>query len=211
MTPIREAARLDWEGEHMGEPKAKRFPLADAMKLARRFVATLKPHCSRVEIAGSIRRLKPFVKDIEILYVSKPGAQMDPTDMFKHQIQRPAADIEIERLINMAVIAKRPNSLEHETWGPKNKYAVHILTGMPVDFFATTEAEWFNALVVRTGPSKSNKAIASAALKVGWQWHAYGEGFTRNDGVASIDRHQVTSEADAFHFVGLPYLPPEKR
>jgi DNA polymerase/3'-5' exonuclease PolX len=193
------------------EPELKRFPLADAMKLAKRFVATLRPRCSRIEIAGSIRRLKPFVKDIEILFVSKTTKILDEADFLGHMVERPSADIEIERLVNMGVIAKRPNSLERVTWGPKNKLAIHCETGIPVDFFSTTEAEWFNALVVRTGPSKSNKAIATAALKMGWEWHAYGDGFTRNGGEHSIDHHRVESEADCFHFVNLPYPEPEKR
>jgi DNA polymerase/3'-5' exonuclease PolX len=189
----------------------KRFPLEEAVAVATKFVAYLRKHCSQIQVVGSIRRRRSFVKDIEILLVSKRGGQIDPADLFKHEIARPAADIAIDRLIENGTIQKRPNVDGHFTWGPENKLAVHVRSGIPVDFFSTTEAKWFNSLVVRTGPSKSNIAIASAAKKIGWHWHAYGEGFTRNNGQSSIDRHKVESEEDAFHFVGLPCPPPEKR
>lgn len=46
-------------------------------------------------------------------------------------------------------------------WGEKNKLAVHVRTGIPVDFFAATEANWWNYLVCRTGGEQNNIAIAS--------------------------------------------------
>jgi DNA polymerase/3'-5' exonuclease PolX len=191
--------------------EAKRYPLAEAVPIAEKFVGFLRKHCSAIMVVGSIRRRKPFVKDIELLFVSKRGGQIDPTDLFKHSIARPAADIAIDKLIELGVIKKRPNTLERETWGEMNKLAVHVKSGMPVDFFATTADNWWNSVVVRTGPKQSNKAIAGAAIAKGWHWHAYGNGFTRNDGRASIDCHQVESEADCFQFVGLPYQEPWKR
>lgn len=189
----------------------KRYPLAEAVPIAQKFEKFLEPHCSRIIIAGSIRRRRSYVKDIEILLVSRDGTQVDPTDMFKHEVKRPAADIALDALLTLGVITKRLNKDGHEAWGAENKLAVHAKSGMPVDFFSTTEPRWWNALVVRTGPAKSNKEVASAAIRMGWSWHAYGEGFTRGDGISSIDRHRVTDEADCFHFVGLQCLKPEKR
>jgi DNA polymerase/3'-5' exonuclease PolX len=193
------------------EEKVKRFELAMAMKLAKRFLATLRPCCSRIEIVGSIRRRKPFVKDVELLIESLPGSIKDPNDFFDHSIKRLAATIALDRLLKEGIIVKRPNVKGHLSWGDENKLALHVESGMPVDFFFTTEEKWFNALVVRTGPKQSNQGIAQAAINKGWHWHAYGDGFTRNEGAHSIDRHRVESEADCFHFVNLPCLAPEKR
>jgi DNA polymerase/3'-5' exonuclease PolX len=195
----------------LGVEDEKRYPLGEAGELADKFVERLTKYCSRIMVAGSIRRRRPFVKDVEILLVSEPGEQIDPADLFGHRVVRPAADIALEKMIENGTIEKRLNADGHQTWGAENKLAVHVRSGIPVDFFFTTEARWWNSLVVRTGPAKSNKAIAVAAQARGWHWHAYGEGFTRNDGTASIDRHKVTSEEDCFHFVGLPCLTPYKR
>jgi len=193
------------------ETGAQRYPLQDAVPIAEKFIERLLPHCVHICIAGSIRRRKPFVKDIEILLVSQTVSVTDAGDFFGHSIKRLAADLALEKLLEIGVIVKRPNVDGHLCWGQENKLATHVKSGMPVDFFFTTPEKWFNALVVRTGPTKSNKAIAEAAMKMGWNWHAYGDGFTRNEGEHPIDRHRVTSEMDCFHFVNLPHLAPEKR
>jgi len=44
----------------------------EALQIAEKIKAQLAPHCERIEIAGSIRRKKPFVKDIEIVAIPKP-------------------------------------------------------------------------------------------------------------------------------------------
>lgn len=188
-----------------------RFELNNALALAQKFVQALQPHCRVIEIAGSIRRRRAHVKDIEILLVSKPGSIQDPADFFGHKISRLAADILLDQLLKNGTIEKRANVKGHLSWGDENKLARHVKSGMPVDFFFTTHEKWFNSLVVRTGPKQSNQKIGAAAIDKGWHWHAYGEGFTRNGGRHPIDRHRVESEADCFHFVGLPFLAPEKR
>lgn len=43
-----------------------------ALVIAEKIKAQLAPHCDRIEIAGSIRRKKPEVKDIEIVVIPKP-------------------------------------------------------------------------------------------------------------------------------------------
>lgn len=193
------------------EPKT--FPLQDAVPIAEKFLKFLTPHCApnRILVVGSIRRRKPFVKDIEILFVSKPSTRVDETDMFKREIGCAAVDLALEKLLELGVIERRLSKIGRQSWGPENKLATHVKSGMPVDFFYTTDANWPNALVVRTGPSQSNKAIAAAAISKGWKWHAYGDGFTRNDGKSSIDRKVVAEERDVFDFVGIPFKSPEKR
>jgi DNA polymerase/3'-5' exonuclease PolX len=190
----------------MSDQEVKTYPLQEAVPIAEKFHEFLLPHCLRLCVVGSIRRRKPFVKDIELLIVSKPGSQADPNDMFGHKVERPAAAIAIDELIKLGVIKKRLSKVGNQSWGPENKLAVHNKSGMPIDFFLVPERNWWNALVVRTGPAKSNKAIAAEAIKRGWHWHAYGDGFTRG-----TEKFVVRQERDAFDHVGLPYLLPEKR
>lgn len=45
----------------------KKIPLDIASKIARRLTQLMAPHCYRVEVAGSVRRQKPEVSDIEIV------------------------------------------------------------------------------------------------------------------------------------------------
>lgn len=189
------------------ESSSSKFLYADAMEVAQKFVEFLEPHCTRIVIAGSLRRKKQLVSDIEILFVTKQGVTMEPGDLFgPRQVAAWRADLALEALLNTGVIEKRLNKNEHPTWGEKNKLAVHVASGIPVDFFATTEDCFFNALVVRTGPAALNREIATRAIERGWEWHAYGNGFTR-----ARETKRVKCERDVFEHVGLPYKEPWDR
>lgn len=194
------------------ESTSSQFLYADAMPIAKKFIQFLERHCTRVIIAGSLRRQKQLVSDIEILFISKITSAPDPQDLFgERKIQVSAAGIAIGALLVSGVLEKRLNSRGSETWGPQNKLGRHVASGIPVDLFETTEEKWWNVLVVRTGPKELNKKIAGAALKMGWEWHAYGSGFTRGEGKSSIDRVIAKTEQDVFHHVGLPYQEPNDR
>ena len=101
-------------------------------------------------------------------------------------------------------------------WGPWNKHAVHVATGLPVDLFAATEENYFNRLVVTTGSVELNVRIAKAARKMNpaWEWEVYEAGFVPLGGTwenSARKRRTMRSERDVFEFVGLKWLPPEER
>lgn len=181
-----------------------KFPYADALAVARELCTALKPVTSRLIVAGSMRRRKEKVGDVEILFV--PRFQAVPFDLFGTVVQMSMADDALAGLLENGTLAKRLNVNGSEMWGEKNKLARHVASGIPVDLFSATEANWFNYLVCRTGPGPSNIAIASAAQRMGWQWNPYGVGFSRDRAV-----HAVGSEREVFEFVGLPYREPWDR
>jgi DNA polymerase/3'-5' exonuclease PolX len=180
----------------------QRWPRAAALPVAREICARLKPVCGRLIVAGSLRRRKETVGDVEIVFI--PAFAREPFDLFADKLVDMAAR-EIEGMLAAGIIAKRLNRSGHATWGDKNKLAVHVASGIPVDFFATTEASWFNYLVCRTGPAALNTEIATRAQAKGWQWNPYGSGFTELDGGA---QQVCGSEQAVFEFVGLPYCEP---
>jgi len=49
-----------------------RMKLEEAQVIAEKTKALLAPYCERIEIAGSIRRKKPDVGDIELVAIPKP-------------------------------------------------------------------------------------------------------------------------------------------
>lgn len=181
-----------------------KHPAAKARALAEQIVATLRPLCERIEIAGSLRRGKQTVGDVEILYV--PRMEDRPDGLFG---AKPVslADERIEQALADGTIAKRPSKVGIFTWGDKNKLAVHVASGIPVDFFATTAACWYVALVVRTGSAETNLALTTAAQRAGKSLLAYGEGVRQQDGSVIA----ATSEADVFRLCGAPYLEPHQR
>lgn len=190
----------------------QKFPLSIAEIVAKKIVDALSPFCQRIVVAGSVRRRKPMVGDIEILYVPEWIEVPDPCDMFGRTTRANAADVIIQQLTESGSIAPRKNSLGRETWGPSNKLAIACKTGIPVDFFETTNDVWFNYLVCRTGPSESNIAIAAAAQRQGYKWNPYGPGFTQTFiGTGEVKTFHMASERAVFEFVGLPYKEPHER
>lgn len=188
-----------------------KFAHAAALAVAKEIAELLRPHCRSIIIAGSLRRRKPMVGDVEILFV--PSQRPEPVareDMFIEPAFLPATDAAIESLLARRVLGKRLNAKGGTAWGEKNKLARHLASGIPVDLFATTDAAWWNYLACRTGGAESNVAICMAAIRKGWKWNPYGDGFSAPKGLAR-ETHAVNSEREVFEFVGLEYLEPWER
>jgi len=186
----------------MGE---KRYPWDQAYTVAAIIAQELRPACLRVQIAGSLRRHKPDVGDVEILYIPKTEDENDPSDLFR-SMEVNLAEIRIEGMERAGTLEKRKNKIGAVTYGPLNKLMRHIGTGIPVDLFSATEENWYNYLVCRTGPADSNVRICQAAQCKGWKWNPYGEGFSRGG-----ETRRMESEREVFAFVGLPYREPGRR
>lgn len=184
-----------------------KWPSADAQRVADELIEALKPVTLTAIVAGSLRRRKPMVGDVEILYIPKFDAAIVPGEMFA-QAEQNLADLTINTLILSGVLAKRTNANGSEMFGEKNKLVRHVATGIPVDLFATTEECWHNYLVCRTGGAETNKAICNAAIARGWKWNPYGAGFTHRESGNTV---AVRCEQDVFRHVGLPFLNPEDR
>ena len=182
-----------------------KFPRAVALDVCRQILAHVRPGCERVIVAGSLRRNKKEVGDIEILYI--PIMDQEREGLFDLKLVS-RVDKALDWMLRAGVIAKRKNVNGSEMWGEKNKLALHVATGIPVDFFCTTAAAWFNYLVCRTGSAENNTRIAMAAKERGLRWNPYGEGFTW---LSTGDTIPVKEEKDVFRIAGLPYKEPHQR
>jgi DNA polymerase/3'-5' exonuclease PolX len=184
-----------------------KFPGPRASEIADWLADRLEPACHRIVVAGSIRRCKPMVSDIEILYTAKVATGPSPDDLFT-PLEVNCADQAIRELEREVILKRRLNKIGNETYGPSNKLMVHVASGIPVDLFSVPEAHWFNSLVMRTGPRELNERIAIAARKKGWTWKVYGSGF---ESLTTGEIVRMTSEREVFAFVGMDYLLPEHR
>lgn len=182
----------------MTAPKT-RWPLADAEAVGRDLVEILDPSCERIEIAGSIRRRRPDVGDVELLCISRVGEMVALGSNL-------TLDAEIDTLIFNNVLAKRLNKAGRTNYGQWNKLMVHVATGIPVDIFSTTEDNWGMAFVVRTGPAEMNIRMMTRFRNLGMKGHAYG-GVTQDDGTEIPCR----TEERVFQLLGWPHQNPEDR
>lgn len=115
--------------------------LADALKIANKIRSELLPFCERCEIAGSVRRRKLSVNDIEIVYMPKQIEALQYID--RHQKIRGRAT---------------------------GKYTRRLIDSMGVDFFSATPDNWGLIFAIRTGSAEySHKILARGWVKAGFK------------------------------------------
>lgn len=118
------------------QPKVK-FPRSVADQVLAELLPALAPCCHRLEVAGSYRRGRSEVGDVELVFV--PVMRQVRTDLFGGLTEVDTVAERLAGLVREGVLAKRLNVPGSSSWGPKNKMARHCATGMPVDLFGTSE------------------------------------------------------------------------
>ncbi len=182
-----------------------RWPATIARPIANELVAQLQARCEQICIAGSLRRRKAEVGDIEILYVPRIGQVRRPGELFPKSGS--LADELIEQWLSNGVLTKRPNRNGGTTWGEQNKLAIHAVSRIGVDLFATTPERWFVSLVVRTGSAGMNTKLAASAQQRGLRLHAYGV----IERTATSEQIVPQSEREVFELCGVSYREPGQR
>lgn len=126
----------------------REIPLRAAENLALALLEQLAPHCDRIEIAGSIRRRKPIVGDIELCAVPRylPNL-LGPSDT-------PAFAPVFTRLERDGLLTRIKN-------GPKYKQFHIPALGCNLDLFLTDAACWPVIFAIRTGPADFSKRLVT--------------------------------------------------
>ncbi|MCF8272975.1 MAG: hypothetical protein K9I95_04005 [Flavobacteriaceae bacterium] len=155
-----------------------------ALEIAEKTKALLAPHCERIEIAGSIRRKKPFVKDIEIVVIPKPY----DIGLFESGI---------------ATVVKEWPKVRGEL---PCKYTQRILPeGIALDLFFADKENWGLIYAMRTGSADySHQVLGNAWVREGYRSV---EGYLCSNG----KRIAVPEEEDLFKLICVNYVEPEKR
>jgi DNA polymerase (family 10) len=164
---------------------AGQFLLDDAMQLADELLEDLKGHpdVNLAEVAGSIRRRKPVVRDIDLIVSTK-----QPEAVIAFFVNHPA----IER-----VLAQGPTKASAMARG-----------GVQCDLRAVSNAEFPFALGYFTGSKEHNVELRSRALAHGWTLNEYRLAPTGEDSETIPPIH---TEHDLYQALGLDFVPPELR
>lgn len=176
----------------------QRWPLADALAVAEKLRDTLAPACFRIEIAGSVRRKRVDVGDIELLCLPK----VDADALFMPD----RLDMILTEMIYNGFLDYRLSSAGKRTYGPKNKLLVHKASGISLDVFSTEPWFWGMSMVVRTGPAEFNVRMMQRFIDLKMRGHAYG-GVTSSSG----EEIECPDEATVFRLLGWPYQEPWER
>jgi len=161
----------------------ERTPLGAALTLAETILETLRDleEVDRISMAGSLRRMKETVKDIDILVTSKTPARI------------------------MEVFVGLPNLAEVLAHG-ETKSSLRLREGIQVDL-RVVEPDCFGAaLQYFTGSKQHNIRVRELAQRRELKVSEYGV-FDGRSG----KRVAGVTEEDVYRAVGLPFIPPELR
>jgi DNA polymerase/3'-5' exonuclease PolX len=175
--------------------------LREAQELARILVADLAPHCTRIEVAGSIRRGKAWVNDIEIVCIPKEVPIPAVADLFGNE-ERPAGK---ERDPGFAEVVKRYAETLVKGQPSTGKYMQLITrTGVKVDLFTATRENWGYIFAIRTGSAEFSQSLA-------WRWKKMG--YEGKEGMLTRFGKPVplAEERDLFQLLQLPWVQPNDR
>jgi len=171
------------KGIEMVKRGMERQPLGKVLPIANDILEHLKKKApvNKISIAGSIRRWKDTIKDIDILATSDgPKAVMNTFVRLPH-----VKDILMQ--------------------GP-TKSSVIIHEGLQVDLRVVEEDSFGAALAYFTGSKAHNIRLREMAVKAGLKMNEYGI-FREEDG----KKIGGEKEEDAYRILGLPFIPPELR
>ena len=152
-----------------------------AYVIAEKIVALLKPYCDRIEIAGSIRRKKENVKDIEIVCIPKQ--------------------------IDLMLFIGEVNQLGEITKGdPAKKYVqLRLPEDIKLDLFMASKENWGLIFAIRTGPAEfSHNVLATGWVKKGYK-SVNGMLTFRGNPIPIYEEDQL------FRLIKLPYIEPAHR
>lgn len=166
--------------------------LEHARRLAAVIMGAMAPYCARIEVAGSVRRGRPWVNDVDFVVLDPNPAEFR---------QRAGA--------NAIGVKDGPEIL-----------IVRLRDGTQVDFFfahgPTTElldtkpGNWGTVLLCRTGSKEHNIHLAQRAQKLGFKWETM-IGLTFAVDMKGTQIMASETEEDIFKELDLPFIKPEDR
>ena len=158
--------------------------LREAERLADQLKAAVEAHCSRIEVAGSIRRQKTKVHDIDFVVVTKNDAEWQKINEKLKQLKA------------------KPNCSGNSL----TKAFLPCHNGLfQVDFYRAKPATFGIHLLIRTGSADHNMWLAGYAISKGTRLK-YSEGLIK-EGTAIAGE----DEKGVFDALGLPCPLPTER
>jgi len=171
------------KGIAMVKRRTERTPLGEALPLAEEMLSRLSKDApvDSIELAGSIRRFRETVKDIDVLCTST-----EPEAVMKAFI-------------------KLPNVKDVIAHGP-TKSSVFLREGIQVDLRVVEDASLGSALAYFTGSKAHNIRLREMAVRKGLKINEYGVFREKDD-----KRLGGEKEEDIYRALGLQFVPPELR
>jgi DNA polymerase (family 10) len=158
--------------------------LKEAEEIAEQIKTAVAAHCEKIEVAGSIRRRKPVVHDIDFVAVAKDDLEWQKiSQTLKHKKAKLLCS---GKSVTKALVPSEKGLFQ-------------------VDFYRAQPNTLGIHLLVRTGSAEHNTWLASLAISKGMRIK-YSEGLTKDGNVIAGETEQSVFEA-----LGLPTPEPSQR
>ena len=182
-----------------------------ANRIAQELVDLLRPACQRIEVAGSIRRHKAMVHDIEIVAIASIEGQskgdlwgtLEPVNL----LTGPGGLLERlgEQFPLRAVDVHRADGTVEQQVRQGQLYQAREYEGLPVDLFMVFDPDtWGTIFALRTGPGDWNTRLVTDCQRY----------LRRVSGTMVYRAGQIVpcpEEDDFFHALGQPWVEPQDR
>jgi DNA polymerase (family X) len=168
--------------------RAGRHLLSEASLMANQLIAHFKDHpdVSQIGAAGSLRRAKETIGDIDLLIATKEPARITEHFITSHLIER--------------ILAKG-----------ETKTSVILKNGMQADLRVVANHEFPFALAYFTGSKEHNVALRGRALQHGWTLNEYRLGPDPGAKEQPETIPPIHTEEQLYQALGLAFVPPELR
>jgi DNA polymerase/3'-5' exonuclease PolX len=180
--------------------------LAEAAVAARSLVVRLADACERIYVAGSIRRGKADVGDIELVAV--PRFAEVPDGMFETRLANLLTE-RVDSLLQAGVLGPHPTDPKR---GEKYSKLVHLPSGLQVDLFSARPETFGIIYLIRTGPADYSQRFVTDLHKrglhvAGGELHLGGLGCD----IQGCEVVPAPEEADVYAAAGWPFIWPADR
>lgn len=189
-TSVEEVYRKKRDGSVIQNMKEQKMEQSKVYQIARDILAELAPFCKRAYIAGSLRRMKPDPKDIEI--VAEPMT-IEAQDGF-FDMKQVRTEAFISKVAGLGKILKGKPA--------DGRYVnIELGGGLKLDLFIPQESDFIRQYVIRTGSANYIKqTIASGWRRLGW--------CGTEDGLRLMTECEKKSEDKWVCITPNPTLPP---
>jgi DNA polymerase (family X) len=177
-----------------------------AKRKAENILLELEPFCSRIHVAGSIRRQRPEVNDIDIVLVPKIGTL--------------SMEAIIERCERSSVRLRGSALSQNITFRlPPADFQLDLFVAHDgeVDLLGKTPSNWGAVLLCRTGSMFHNQRLCSHAITKGLKFAPY-KGVVKKkfnpDPDSTVEWEEIIAsetEEDIYQALGLDFRAPTDR
>jgi DNA polymerase (family 10) len=165
-------------------PILTELDLKEAEETAEQIKNAVAAHCDKIEVAGSIRRQRPEVHDIDFVVVTRSDLEWQKIG---EELKRMKAKLSCSGNSVIKALVPCQNGL------------------FQGDFYRAQPKTWGIHLLVRTGSAEHNTWLASLAISKEMRIR-YSEGLIKEGKVIAGE-----TEQGVFTVLGLPYPEPNER